>query len=186
MRTWLIDALSFQDDRKEPDMVQRKLSFLVPLTFAVSLFAAACGPAANPAPSAPPAPTTAAAAPKPTTAPAAQATTAPAAAQPTTAAAAPKPTVAPAAAPTTAPAAQPAANPAGQPVKGGQLVVATSRDATTLDPTKSQEVYSNAIIGLVSDSLYKVDDKAQVVGPLVEKTDNPQPNVYLLTLRKGI
>ena len=88
------------------------------------------------------------------------------------------------AAPTTAPAA--AANAAGKPVKGGQLVVATARDATTFDPTKSQDVYSNAIIGLVTDSLYKIDDKAQVVGSLVEKTDTPQPNVYIMTLRKGI
>ena len=36
MRKWLIDALSFLDDRKEPDMVQRKLSLLLSLTFAVS------------------------------------------------------------------------------------------------------------------------------------------------------
>src|SRR5579859_3112256 len=190
-REWLQSAR----DRKEPDMVHHKLSFLVPLTFGVSLFVAACGPAANPAPSATsaPAPTTAAAAAaqpttalaaQPTAAAAAQPTTA-AAAQPTTAAAqaaAPKPTAAPAAAPTTAP----AASAAGKPVKGGQLVVATSRDATTFDPTKSQDVYSNAVIGLVADSLYKVDDKAQVVGSLVAKTDNPQPNVYIMTLRPGI
>ena len=60
------------------------------------------------------------------------------------------------------------------------------RDPTTFDPTKSQDVYSNAIIGLTCDSLYKVDDKGAVVGSLVEKTDNPQPNVYVMTLRKGI
>lgn len=75
---------------------------------------------------------------------------------------------------------------AGKPVKGGQIVVAIERDATTFDPTKSQDVYSNAIIGLVCDSLYKIDDKGQVVGSLVEKTENPQPNVYVMTLRKGI
>ncbi|HLZ32315.1 MAG TPA: ABC transporter substrate-binding protein [Chloroflexota bacterium] len=176
-------------------MTQRKLSFVLPLALGVGLFVAACGPAASPAPTAAPAaaaPTTApAAAAKPTTAPAAAPTTAPAAA-PTTAAAAAAPTTAPAAAakPTTAPAAAPttapAANAAGKPVKGGQLVVATARDATTFDPTKSQDVYSNAVIGLVTDSLYKIDDKAQVVGSLVEKTDNPQPNIYIMTLRKGI
>ncbi len=161
-------------------MVQRTLSFLFPVTFAVSLFAAACGPSSSPGPSATSAPTTApAAAAKPTTAAAAQPTTA--AAQPTVAAAA-KPTTAPAAAATTAP----AANAAGKPVKGGQLIAAMERDATTFDPTRSQDVFSNAVVGLVADSLYKVDDKAQVVGSLVEKTDNPQPNVYVLTLRKGI
>jgi peptide/nickel transport system substrate-binding protein len=60
------------------------------------------------------------------------------------------------------------------------------RDPTTFDPTKSQDVYSNAIIGLTTDTLYKVDEKGAVVGQLVEKTDNPQPNVYVMTLRKGI
>src|SRR5262249_18241961 len=34
--------------------------------------------------------------------------------------------------------------------------------------------------------LYKVDEKGDVVGQLVEKTENPQPNVYIMTLRKGI
>src|SRR5260370_9734332 len=60
------------------------------------------------------------------------------------------------------------------------------RDPTTFDPTKSQDVYSNAIIGLTCDSLYKIDDKGAVVGSLVEKTDNPQPNIYVMTLRKGV
>src|SRR6266540_3623634 len=100
-----------------------KLSLGFPLAVAASLFLAACGPAAAPAP---------------TAAPAAAAPTAAAAAKPTEAAAA-KPTAAPAAAA------------AGKPVKGGQLTVAMGRDATTFDPTKSQDVYSNAIIGLVSN-----------------------------------
>jgi peptide/nickel transport system substrate-binding protein len=156
----------------------------------VSLFLAACGPAAAPPPTTAPAaaPTTAPAA-KPTTA-AAQATAAkPAAAQPTVSAAAAQATVAASAAPkpaagaTTAPA---AAGAAGKPVKGGQLVVAMERDATTFDPTKLQDVYSDAVEGLVVDTLYKVDEKGLVVGQLVEKTENPQPNVYVMTLRKGI
>jgi peptide/nickel transport system substrate-binding protein len=158
-----------------------KLSAVAPLILGLGLFAAACGPSAGaPAPTAPPAaqPTQApTAAPKPTQAPAAQPTTAP---QP-----AAKPTQAPAAQPTTPPqtAAQPAA---GKPVKGGQLVVATQRDATTFDPTKSQDVYSNTVLALTTDTLFEIDDKAQVVGRLVEKTDNPQPNIYVFTLRKGI
>src|SRR5205809_3214927 len=75
------------DDRKEPDMVRRKPAVLFPLTCGVGLFVAACGPAANPAPSggataAPIAPTTAPAAQQPTSAAVAKATPA-AAAQPT-------------------------------------------------------------------------------------------------------
>src|SRR5438105_9035513 len=122
-------------------------SFVLPLVVAASMFAAACGPAAAPAPTAAPA------------APAAQPTTA-AAANPTTAPGAP----AAAAQPTQAPTTQPAAGAAGKPVKGGTLTVATERDATTFDPTKSQDVYSNAIIGLTADSLYRINDKAEVVG----------------------
>jgi len=164
-----------------------KLSLGFPLAVAASLFLAACGPAAAPAP------TTAPAAAAPTTAPAAKPTTAPAAqVQPTVNAAAAQATVAasaaqkPGAAAAATPTAAPAAAAAGKPVKGGQLTVTMSRDATTFDPTKSQDVYSNAIIGLVSNSLYKVDEKGQVVGELVEKTENPQPNVYVMTLRKGV
>lgn len=152
-----------------------KHSAVVPLILGLGLFAAACGPAAGPAPSggatSAPAPTqTAAAAPKPTTAPAAQATTAPAAAaQPTQATAA--------AAPTTT---------GVKPVAGGTLTVATQRDATTFDPTRSQDVYSNDVLSLVCDTLFEVDDKGQVVGRLVDKTDNPEPNVYVFTLHQGI
>jgi peptide/nickel transport system substrate-binding protein len=154
---------------------------LVPLVLALAMFAAACGPSASPSPTTAPA-----AAPKPTTAPAAQpttastsgaqATTAPAAAaKPTTAAAAPQPTTA---------AAQ--ANAAGNPVKGGTLTVATQRDATTFDPTKSQDVYSNDILSLVCDTLFEVDDKGNVVGRLVDKTDNPDPTTYVFTLHQGV
>jgi peptide/nickel transport system substrate-binding protein len=152
-----------------------KLSAFAPLVLALGLFAAACGPASSPPASsgatAAPATQAAAAAAKPTTAPAA-------AAQPTSAAAAQA---------TTAPAAQPTqASAAGKPVKGGQLVFATQRDATTFDPTKSQDVYSNDILSQVADTLFQIDDKGQVVGRLVEKTENPQPNVYVFTLKKGI
>src|SRR5215831_17344511 len=159
-----------------------KLSAIGPLVLGVGLFAAACGPAGSPptgtgATTAPVTQAPAVAA-KPTTAPAA-------AAQPTTATAAqPTPAAAAPAQPTTAPAAP--ASAAGKPVKGGQLVVATQRDATTFDPTKSQDVYSNDILSLVSDTLFEIDDKGQVVGRLVEKTENPQPNVYVFTLKKGV
>jgi peptide/nickel transport system substrate-binding protein len=158
-----------------------RLTFVFPLAVAATVFVVACGPAAAPSPTTAPAPATkapAAAATQP-----AQATTAPAAAPTQPAAAAPKPTTAP---PAPAPPTQPAASAAGKPVKGGQLTVAMERDPTTFDPTKSQDVYSNAIIGLTCDSLYKVDDKGAVVGSLVEKTENPQPNVYVMTLHKGI
>src|SRR5438445_683015 len=116
-----------------------RLTIVLPLAVAATVFVAACGPAA---------------APSPTTAPAAAAPTQPAAA-------AAKPTTPPAA--VAAPTQAPAATAAGKPVKGGQLTVAMERDPTTFDPVKSQDVYSNAIIGLTCDSLYKIDDKGAVV-----------------------
>ncbi len=75
---------------------------------------------------------------------------------------------------------------AGKPVKGGQLTIATQRDATTFDPTKAQDVYSNGILSLVADTLFEINDQGQVVGRLVDKTDNPEPNVYVFTLKQGI
>jgi len=163
-----------------------KLTALVPLFLALGLLASACGPSAAPAPtSAPPAQAPTAAA-KPTTASAAQATTAPAA-QPTTAGAAAKPTASGAAAaqPTTA-AAAPQPTAAGNPVKGGTLTIATQRDATTFDPTRSQDVYSNDILSLVCDTLFEIDDKGTVVGRLVDKVDNPDPTTYVFTLHQGV
>lgn len=143
-------------------MVRRIVAFVL-----VSVFAVACGPAAAP--------------PAATTPPAPAATSAPAAAAPTQAPAATQPTSAPAAQPT-----QAAQNTAGKPVKGGTLTVAMERDATTFDPTKSQDVYSNAVIGLVCDSLYKIDENGNAVPSLIDKVENPQPNVYVWTLKKGI
>jgi peptide/nickel transport system substrate-binding protein len=90
----------------------------------------------------------------------------------------------PAAAPP-APTQQPAAA-AGKPTKGGQIVAAMARDASTFDPTKSQDVYSAAVLALTTDTLFEINDKGEVVGRLVEKSENPQPNVYVFTLRKGV
>jgi len=169
-------------------MLTRVSVFGLPAVVALGLLVAACGPAAAPSPTSAPAAAapTQAAAPAPTqaAAPAAKPTTGAAAAGAATQAPAAQPT--PAAQATTTASTSTSSSAAGKPVKGGQLVVAMARDATTFDPTKSQDVYSNAVIGLVCNALYKVDDKGQVVGDLVEKTDTPQPNVYVMTLRKGI
>jgi peptide/nickel transport system substrate-binding protein len=99
----------------------------------------------------------------------------------------PEPTQAPLApAQPTPSATAPAIATASGPVKGGQLVIATQADPATLDPTRSQDVYSNTVLSLTTDTLFEIDNKAQVVGRLVETTDNPEPNVYVFTLRKGI
>jgi peptide/nickel transport system substrate-binding protein len=75
---------------------------------------------------------------------------------------------------------------AGKPVKGGTLTVAMARDATNFDPLKQSDVYSSSVMNNVVDTLYEIDKDGKVVGRLVEKTENPQPNVYVMSLRKGI
>jgi peptide/nickel transport system substrate-binding protein len=74
----------------------------------------------------------------------------------------------------------------GKPVMGGTFTVAMARDATTLDSLRSQDVYSAMVMYQVLESLFDVDKDGRVVGRLVEKSENPQPNVYVWTLRQGI
>jgi peptide/nickel transport system substrate-binding protein len=75
---------------------------------------------------------------------------------------------------------------AGKPVKGGTLTAAMARDAANFDPTRQSDVYSASVMNVVIDTLYEIDKDAKVVGRLVEKTENPSPNVYVMTMRKGI
>jgi peptide/nickel transport system substrate-binding protein len=74
----------------------------------------------------------------------------------------------------------------GQPVYGGTFTVAMARDATTFDTLRSQDVYSAMVIAQVVEPLFEIDAQGNVVGRLVEKSENPQPNVYVWTLRRGI
>jgi peptide/nickel transport system substrate-binding protein len=150
-----------------------KLSATGPVILALGMLAAACGPAGGPSSSA------GAVSTQPTSA-------APAAQAAPTAAGQAAPTAAPVAAQSTQAPSGPSTPAAGKPVKGGQLTVAMQRDASTFDPTKAQDVYSGDILALVSDTLFEVDDKGQVVGRLVDKTENPEPNVYVFTLKPGI
>src|SRR5688572_27603929 len=75
---------------------------------------------------------------------------------------------------------------AGKPVRGGTLTIVMSRDATNFDPVRQNDAFSSSVMNSVIDSLYEIDAKGSVVGRLVEKTENPQPNVYLWSIRKGI
>src|SRR5579859_3831004 len=156
------------------------------LLVAMTLFLAACGPAAAPtAPTSAPAaqPTSAAvAAAKPTSAPAtttaAGATTAAApatgaAAQPTTAAAA---------------AAQPtAAAAAGQPKRGGILKVGLQADPTSLDPQKTSLTALFHVTEHIYSVLVRLKADLTIEPDLAEKWDiSPDGKVYTFTLRKGV
>jgi peptide/nickel transport system substrate-binding protein len=94
-----------------------------------------------------------------------------------------KPTTAPGQ-PSTAPTT--ASSATGKPVKGGTLTAAMARDATNFDPKAQNDVYSGVVLSQVVDTLYDIDRDGKAVGRLVEKTDNPSPNIYVWTIRKGI
>src|SRR6266508_4422349 len=87
---------------------------------------------------------------------------------------------------TTAPAGATTAPVAGKPVKGGTLTAVMARDATNCDPILQNDVYSAVVLNQVVDTLYDIDKDGKAVGRLIEKTENPSPNVYVWTLRKGI
>jgi peptide/nickel transport system substrate-binding protein len=75
---------------------------------------------------------------------------------------------------------------AQQIVRGGTLTVAMARDATTFDPTRNQDVYGSTVLALVAEQLFEIDKDVNTVGRVVEKSENPEPNVYVWTLRRGI
>jgi peptide/nickel transport system substrate-binding protein len=75
---------------------------------------------------------------------------------------------------------------AGKPVLGGTLTFAMARDMTTFDTLKAQDVYSSLVLAQIVESLFDVDNDGKIVGGLVEKSDNPSPEVYVWTLRKGV
>jgi len=87
---------------------------------------------------------------------------------------------------TSAPSAQTTQSQTTKPVKGGTLNVVMSRDATNFDPIRQNDAFSSTVLNTVVDTLYEIDSKGSVVGRLVEKTENPSANVYVMTLRKGI
>jgi peptide/nickel transport system substrate-binding protein len=72
------------------------------------------------------------------------------------------------------------------PVRGGTLTAVMTADPATFDPVRVQDVFGGMVLELVADSLFEVDKDGNVVGRLVETSENPAPNVYVWTLRKGI
>ncbi len=73
-----------------------------------------------------------------------------------------------------------------KPVRGGTLTAVMSRDPVNLDPLRQTDIFAGVVMNTTLDTLYEIDKNARVVGRLVEKTENPQPNVYVMSLRKGI
>ena len=70
--------------------------------------------------------------------------------------------------------------------RGGTATVVMGADPTTLDPTRNQDVFGSAALALVTDALFQIDGKSNIVPRLTEKYENPTPNTYVFTLRKGV
>jgi peptide/nickel transport system substrate-binding protein len=80
---------------------------------------------------------------------------------------------------------------ASGPVKtGGTLTFGISRDPTTFDTIKSQDVYSNYVIGLVVEPLFAAASDGKggfIIGPnLVEKSDSTDAQTYTWLLKSGV
>jgi peptide/nickel transport system substrate-binding protein len=82
---------------------------------------------------------------------------------------------------------QATAAPSGQKaVRGGTLNVTLERDPTTFDPNRNQDVYGSAVLSMTVESLYDIDKDGNPAGRVIEKIENPQANIYVWSLRKGI
>jgi peptide/nickel transport system substrate-binding protein len=78
------------------------------------------------------------------------------------------------------------ASAANKPLRGGTLTAVMPRDAINFDPKAQNDSYSGVILNQVVDTLYELDKDGKPVGRLIEKSENPQPNVYVWSIRKGI
>jgi peptide/nickel transport system substrate-binding protein len=61
-----------------------------------------------------------------------------------------------------------------------------ARDPGNFDPLRSNEAFSSVVMANVLDPLFEIDKEGNVVGRLVERTENPQPEVYVFTIRRGV
>src|SRR5262245_55142327 len=96
---------------------------------------------------------------------------------------APSATSAPAAAPAATSATAPAA---GQPIKGGTLVFASPIEPGSMDPRLQNDTAAFRINELVFNGLATIDQNLEPQPDLAEKIDQPDPQTYVFTLRKGV
>ena len=66
------------------------------------------------------------------------------------------------------------------------LIVAVQSGPNSLDPRVGTDSVSQNIHQVLFNGVMKIDDHLQVVPDLAERLDNPEPTVYVATLRKGV
>lgn len=70
--------------------------------------------------------------------------------------------------------------------RGGNMVVAFSVDPRSMDPAHTGEPQARTARGCVTESLFDLDSKGNLVPKLAESWEQTDPTSYLLHLRKGI
>jgi peptide/nickel transport system substrate-binding protein len=66
------------------------------------------------------------------------------------------------------------------------IVVGVTSGPNNLDPRIGTDDVSGKIAQLLFNNLMTLDDHLHVVGDLAERLDNPEPTVYVATLRRGV
>jgi peptide/nickel transport system substrate-binding protein len=66
------------------------------------------------------------------------------------------------------------------------IVVAMTTAPNNLDPRIGTDESSGRTAQLMFSSLMKLDDRLQVVGDLAETLENPEPTVYVVSIRHGV
>ena len=66
------------------------------------------------------------------------------------------------------------------------LIVAVQSGPNNLDPRVGTDSVSQNIHQVIFNGVMKIDDHLKVVPDLAERLDNPEPTVYVATLRKGV
>jgi peptide/nickel transport system substrate-binding protein len=66
------------------------------------------------------------------------------------------------------------------------IVVAVVSAPNTLDPRVASDTVSQSATQLMFNGLMTFDDKFRAVPDLAERLDNPEPTVYVATLRRGV
>lgn len=69
---------------------------------------------------------------------------------------------------------------------GGMLVVGLSTDPRSMDPAATGEPQARTIRGCVTESLFDLDAKADLIPKLAESWEQIDPTTYAIHLRKGI
>ena len=73
-----------------------------------------------------------------------------------------------------------------QPRDPNVIVVAVQSGPNNLDPRVGTDSVSQNIHQVLFNGIMKIDEHLQVVPDLAERLDNPEPTVYVATLRKGV